>query len=68
MLERLVDTPVRGFVLDEPPDQPQAKELVAAAGATWRIPTRVVDAGHLDAGEWVEAMRAAVSGLIAGSG
>ena len=46
MLERLVDTPVRGFVLDEPPDQPQAKDLVAAAGETWRIPTRVVDAGR----------------------
>jgi hypothetical protein len=68
MLERLVDTPVRGFVLDAPPAQPAPKELVAAAGATWRIPVRVVEAERSDAGRWVEAMRAAVNGLIGGGG
>ena len=64
MLERLVDTPVRGFVLDAPPDGAEAIGLVEAATRTWRLPSRVVDVPRSSAGEWVAAMRAAVNGLI----
>ena len=67
MLERLVDTPVRGFVLDTPPAQPEAKDLVAAASATWRIPARVVDLDRARTRDWVAAMRDAVADLIGGS-
>lgn len=67
MLERLVDTPVRGFVLDAPPAQPESKELVAAAAATWRIPAKVVELERAQPRDWVAAMQGAVTGLI-GSG
>ena len=62
MLERLVDTPVRGFVLD-PPGDPGAERLVAEAGETWRIPVRVIEAGR-SSGEWVAVVRAAIGDLI----
>jgi len=64
MLERLVDTPVRGFVLDAPRDGAEAVGLVETATRTWRLPSRVVEAPRSGAGEWVAAMRAAVNGLI----
>jgi hypothetical protein len=67
ILERLVDTPVRGFVLDAPPGQAEAKDLVAAANETWRIPVQVVEVERAGAGEWVAAMRAAVAHLIGGT-
>jgi hypothetical protein len=66
MLERLVDTPVRGFVLDAPPGQPEAKDLVAAASETWRIPARVVEVERTSSSDWVAAMRDAVADLIGG--
>ena len=68
MLERVVDTPVRGFVLDAPPGQSEAKDLVAAASETWRIPARAVEVPRADGDEWVEAMRDAVSELVAEPG
>lgn len=66
VLERLVDTPVRGFVLDLPPDAPLARTLVEIASTTWRIPVRVVDLPRAGAyGEgWVAAMAKAVNDLI----
>lgn len=64
MLERLVDTPVRGFVLDAPRDGAEAVGLVETATRTWRLPSRVVEAPRSDAGEWVAELRAAVNGLI----
>ena len=64
ILERLVDTPVRGFVLDAPRDGADAVRLVETATSTWRLPSRVVETPHSSAEEWVAAMRAAVNGLI----
>ncbi len=64
ILERLVDTPVRGFVLEAPTGQGGAIELVAEASQTWRIPARVVDAARSQPGEWVGARRAAITGVI----
>ncbi len=68
MLERLVDTPVRGFVLEAPDQAHEALNLVAAAERTWRIPARVVSAPREYPQEWVAAMADAVNGLIAAPG
>jgi hypothetical protein len=65
VLERLVDTPVRGFVLDAPPAPSDAENLVEAACETWRIPARTVTVSRERHDEWVAAMRAAVNELIA---
>jgi len=64
MLERLVDTPVRGFVLDAPPGQAEAKDLVATAGETWQIPVRIIEVDRARTSEWVAATRTAVASLI----
>jgi hypothetical protein len=68
MLERLVDTPVRGFVLELPADSPQARDAVNDAGRTWRIPTRVVEAPRAQADPWRAAMGDAVESLLGLSG
>lgn len=68
MLERLVDTPVRGFVLDAHGTPAGAKILVANATGTWRIPARVVEVPRERSDEWVEAVRAAVNDLLAPHG
>src|SRR5688572_23456101 len=62
VLGHLVDTPVRGFVLD-PPGSREAEALVAAASETWRLPVRVISADR-EGDATVENARAAVSGLI----
>jgi hypothetical protein len=64
MLERLVDTPVRGFVLDLPAGAPHARMLVEAASTTWRIPSRVVDVPRADNERWVGTMAEAANGLV----
>jgi nucleoside-diphosphate-sugar epimerase len=71
MLERLVDTPVRGFVLEGPREQPEgteempaATDLVASASDTWHLPVRIVGARRDHPGEWLEAMRAATAELV----
>ena len=69
LVERLVDTPVRGFVYEAAGTVP-AKELrrgasiVRAASRTWRIPVEVVGADPGDAAAWLEAMTAASRRLI----
>ena len=69
LLERLVDTPVRGFVYEAAGDvQRQQLErgagLVRAAAETWRIPVEVVDADPTDFDPWLEAMTAATQRLV----
>ncbi len=68
ILERLVDTPVRGFVYeaagDVDPDRlGRGAAAVAAAGERWRIPTAVVEAAPDHPPTWVEAMLEATLGL-----
>ena len=71
LLEKLVDTPVRGFVFE---GAGTAGEDVLAAGAslveraarTWMIPVRVVAEARDDAGAWQAAMRAATSEVLSG--
>ena len=67
MLERLVDTPVRGFVLEAPSARGEARKLVEEASRTWRIPVRIVDTPRGQPQEWVEAMRRAFNELLAPS-
>jgi hypothetical protein len=73
VLEKLVDTPVRGFVYEAagsvPPEHlERGSELVRAAGETWRIPVAVVEQGPGDWEGWTEAMLAAAERLIGGAG
>lgn len=65
VLERLVDTPVRGFVLDPPRDDAEARSLVSQAAETWRIPVRVIEVAREPADGWVSEARAAVRELVA---
>lgn len=69
LLERLVDTPVRGFVYEAAGSVDAAvladgAAAVRAAAQRWRIPAEVVEADPADAAAWVAEMRAAVGRLL----
>ena len=69
LLERLVDTPVRGFVYEaagsaEPDVLSAGAAAVREAAATWRIPAEVVEADASKRDAWVAAMRGAVGRLL----
>jgi uncharacterized protein YbjT (DUF2867 family) len=68
-LEKLVDTPVRGFVYEArgsagPRHLEGGEEIVRAAAETWRIPVEVVRADPEDPAAWAEAMLAATLRLV----
>jgi uncharacterized protein YbjT (DUF2867 family) len=75
LLEKLVDTPVRGFLYEAagdvaPAALEQGESLVRAAAATWRIPIEIVTedpadltASAADWNAWAEAMSSAVRQL-----
>ena len=71
LLEKLVDSPVRGFVFE---GAGTAGEEVLAAGAalaeraarTWMIPVRVVTEPRDGADEWRAAMREAATSVLGG--
>jgi nucleoside-diphosphate-sugar epimerase len=70
LLEKLVDTPVRGFVYEAAGSAPQdhldgGMELVRRAAATWRIPVEVVADDPVDPQAWTAAMVAAAERLLA---
>jgi hypothetical protein len=60
LLERLVDTPVRGLVYDGS----EGADLVRTASERWRIPIALIDErpGHHEA--WLEEARRAIGGLV----
>jgi uncharacterized protein YbjT (DUF2867 family) len=69
LLERLVDTPVRGVVYEAAGSLPQ--ELLASGAAavreasrTWSIPAEVVDADPREPRPWLAAMTRAVERLL----
>ena len=62
LLERLVDTPVRGFVYEAG----GGAEAVQRAHATWNIPVALIEGEGADEGAWLAAARAAVAGLLDG--
>jgi uncharacterized protein YbjT (DUF2867 family) len=68
VLERLVETPVRGFVYEaagsvEPRCLEHGAAAVEAASATWRLPTRVVRVVPADPLAWAEELLAATLAL-----
>jgi len=69
MLERLVDTPVRGVVYEaagtvDPELLADGTAAVEAAAATWRMPAEVVEVDPGDHEGWLIAMKAAVARLL----
>jgi uncharacterized protein YbjT (DUF2867 family) len=69
LLERLVETPVRGFVYEAAGSVGDdliaaGREAVVRAAATWRIPAEAVAADPAEPEAWGEAMGTAVRGLI----
>jgi nucleoside-diphosphate-sugar epimerase len=69
LLERLVDTPVRGVVYEaagsvEPVLRARGATLVGEASATWNIPAEVVEADPREPHAWLAAMTAAVDRLL----
>jgi hypothetical protein len=69
LLERLVDTPVRGFVYEAAGGVDggvlaEGAAAVRAAAGRWRIPVQVVEADPADHAAWLEEMRAAVGRLL----
>jgi hypothetical protein len=72
LLDKLVDTPARGFVYEAAgrvQDRwlEQGAALVRAAGETYRMPVELVDADPAEHDAWLAAMGAAVGRLLAGS-
>lgn len=68
LLERLVDTPVRGVVYEAAGSVDAAvlaagAELVQRAGRTWRVPVAIVEVEPGEPERWCEEMVAAVTGL-----
>jgi nucleoside-diphosphate-sugar epimerase len=69
LLERLVDTPVRGIVYEaagsvEPALLTGGAAAVRAAAERWRMPAEVVEADPGAHEAWLAAMRAAVERLL----
>jgi nucleoside-diphosphate-sugar epimerase len=69
LLEKLVDTPVRGFVFEaagsvERRHLKRGSEAVRAAGRRWMIPVEVVGQPPADREAWVEAMLDAAGRLV----
>jgi uncharacterized protein YbjT (DUF2867 family) len=67
-LEKLVDTPVRGFVYEatgtvDPPDLARGAAAVRVAADTWRIPVELVEADPNEPSAWVEEMLSATRRL-----
>jgi uncharacterized protein YbjT (DUF2867 family) len=70
LLERLVDSPVRGFAYESVGSVARATlaegaEIVERAGETWRIPVTLLTADRKEPG-WAEPTAAAVAGLLTG--
>jgi nucleoside-diphosphate-sugar epimerase len=69
LLERLVDTPVRGIVYEaagsvEPALLASGAAAVRAAADRWRMPAELVEVDPANHAEWLGAMRAAVERLL----
>ena len=73
VLEKLVDSPVRGFVYEGAGRAPRhhlegGAAIARAAAGRWRIPVEIVAADPEDWPAWVEAMAAAGARMIAPRG
>jgi nucleoside-diphosphate-sugar epimerase len=68
LLEKLVDTPVRGVVYEGAGTAGEAAlgegaSIVAAASGRWRIPAEIVTTDPEDRAAWLDAMAEAVTGV-----
>jgi hypothetical protein len=73
IMEKLVDTPVRGFVYEasgavQPHHLKRGETIVRAAAEAWRIPVAVLAAHPADPEAWAEEMVAAATGLLTRAG
>lgn len=73
LLEKLVDTPVRGFVYEAEGSVDrrhlnQGREIVHVAEETWRIPVEVVEADPVDHVAWADEALAATLRSIGSGG
>jgi uncharacterized protein YbjT (DUF2867 family) len=73
LLERLVDTPVRGFVYEgagtvDPKLLAGGAELVRNAQSTWRVPVAITKTLRSEGPQWVEELETAVIELLAQRG
>ena len=73
LMEKLVDTPVRGFVYEAAGSVDGAlleagAEIVRAAGVTWRIPCEIVKADPAEPAKWGEEMTDAALRLLSPAG
>jgi uncharacterized protein YbjT (DUF2867 family) len=73
LLERFVDTPVRGFVYEaagsvDPAHLGRGRRAVEAAAATWRIPVAVLETGPGDRGSWLDSALEATLGMVPAAG
>jgi hypothetical protein len=69
LLERLVDSPLRGFVYEAAGTVPRryldrGAAIAHRAAATWRIPIEVVETHPEDLEPWLDAMTAASARLL----
>jgi uncharacterized protein YbjT (DUF2867 family) len=72
-LEKLVDTPVRGFVYERAGSVAQSLldgggEIAEVAAVTWRIPVELVDLSPVEPSAWVAEMLKATARTISGAG
>lgn len=70
LLEKIVDTPVRGMVYEAVGSLPaelleEGAAIAGTAALTYRMPLRVVRHQPSDLPGWLSAMRAAVEGVLA---
>jgi uncharacterized protein YbjT (DUF2867 family) len=70
LLERLVDTPVRGFLYEgvgtvDRKLLDRGAEIVHHASETWRIPVAVTEISREHGPQWVEELETKVIGLLA---
>jgi nucleoside-diphosphate-sugar epimerase len=70
MLDRIVDTPVRGVVYEgagsvQPRWLEQGSAIVRAAAETYRMPVEVIEEDPSDHAAWLDAMTGAVRRILA---
>lgn len=73
LMEKLVDTPVRGVVYETVGSVDSAlleagAEIVRAAGRTWRIPVAIATSERNDPAEWSQGMVDMALGLLSPAG
>ena len=69
LMERLIETPVRGFVYEmkgtvNPILLEHGSEVLGAAGDTWRVGISSVFVDPRDPHDWAQTMAAATTGLV----